>query len=148
MHSVFITFAPDSADARKKVDQVRAAFDPAAFSASVKPAAETAMPDLAGADLVVFGLQKAPGGDAPADYAELLRSLKGVNLGGRAAAIFSLGADKASARLRKVLRDTDITLLEDEPALPADQEPSPQPEIEAWVGKLSSSLLDMRRARA
>jgi flavodoxin len=130
------------------VDQVRAAFDPAAFSVSVKPAAATAMPDLAGADLVVFGLQKAQGGDAPVDYAELLRSLKGVNLGGRAAAIFSLGADKASAKLRKVLRDTDITLLDDEPALPSDQKPALQPEIEAWARKLASSLLDLRSARA
>jgi hypothetical protein len=148
MHSVFITYAPDSADARRTVDQVRAAFDPAVFSVSAKPVAATAMPDLAGADLVVFGLQKAQGGDAPADYAELLRSLKGANLGGRAAGIFSLGADKASAKLRKVLRDTDITLLDDEPALPADQKPFPPAEIEAWARKLSSSLLDMRRARA
>ena len=147
MHSVFITYAPDSADTRRTVDHVRAAFDPAAFSVSVKPAAETAMPDLAGADLVVFGLQKAQGGDAPVDYAELLRSLKGVNLGGRAAAIFSLGADKASAKLRKALRDTDITLVEDEPSLPTDHKPSSPAEIEAWTRKLSSSLLELRRAR-
>jgi hypothetical protein len=148
MHSVFITYAPDTADARRTVDQVLAAFDPAAFKVSAKPAAATAMPDLAGADLVVFGLQRAPAADAPADYAELLRSLKGVNLGGRAAGIFSLGEDKASAKLRKVLRDTDISLLDDEPSPPSDQRPLSPVEIEAWVRKLSSAVLELRRARA
>jgi hypothetical protein len=147
MHSVFITYAPDSADARRTVDLVSASFDPAVFTVSAKPAAAAAMPDLAGADLVVFGLEKAQGADAPADFTELLRSLKGVNLGGRSAGIFSLGADKASAKLRKALRDTDITLVEDEPSLPTDHKPFTPAEIEAWTRKLSSSLLELRRAR-
>ena len=146
MHSVFITYAPDSADARKTIEQVRAAFEAASFAVVAKPAATAAMPDLAGADLVVFGLQKADAGDSPEELSELLRSLKGVNLAGRAVGFFSLGADKASARLRKVLRDTDAVLSEDEPGF-GDARPTRPADIESWVKKLTALLQDLRRAR-
>jgi flavorubredoxin len=146
MHSVFITYAPDTPENRKTVEQVRSAFDPAAYAVTAKPAAGSLMPDLAGADLLVFGLQKAQGADAPAEYAELLRSLKGVNLAGRAAGVFSFGGEKASARLRKVLRDTSAAVAEEEPVF-SDQKPTRQAEIEAWARQLSTSLQDLRRAR-
>ena len=146
MHSVFITFAPDTPENRKTVEQVRLAFDPAACVVSAKPTAGSLMPDLAGADCLVFGLQKTQGADAPAEYTELLRSLKGVNLAGRVAGIFSFGGEKASARLRKVLRDTSATVSEEEPVF-ADQKPTLQAEIEVWARKLSTSLQDLRRAR-
>jgi flavodoxin len=147
MHSVFITYAPDTADTRKTVDQVRGAFEAASFAVSAKPAAASLVPDLAGADLIVFGLQKTGPSDAPAELAELLRSLKGVNLAGRAAGFFSFGTDRASARLRKVLRDADAALSEDEPAF-AEQKPSRQAEIEAWAKKLSALVQDLRHARS
>jgi flavodoxin len=147
MPSVFITHAPDTSEARKTVDLVRAAFESARFSASSKPAAQATMPDLAGADLVVFGLQKTGAADHPEELADLLRALKGVNLAGRVVGFFSLGGEKASVRLRKVLRDTDAAISDEEPAL-GDARPSRPADIDSWTGKLSAQLQDLRRARS
>jgi hypothetical protein len=147
MPSVFIAHAPDSPEARKAVEAVRAAFEAAQFTASGKPAASALMPDINGADLVIFGLQKTGAADAPEELKELLRSLKGANLAGRLVGFFALGPEKASARLRKVLRDTDAALSEDEPVF-AEAKPSRQPDVEAWAKKLASQLQDLRRARS
>ncbi len=147
MPSVFITHAPDSPDARKVVEAVRAAFEAARFTVSGKPAASAQMPDLNGADLVVFGLQKTGTADSPEGTAELLRALKGVNLAGRAVGFFALGPEKASARIRKVLRDSDAMVSEDEPVF-AEAKPIRQPDIEAWAKKLAAQLQDLRRARS
>jgi flavodoxin len=147
MQSVFLTHAPDTADARKIIELVRAAFEAASFAVVAKPAASAGMPDLAGADVVVFGLQKTGSADAPEELSELLRSLKGVNLAGRAVGFFSLGPDKASARLRKVLRDTEAALSEEEPGF-GDARPTRQADMESWVKKLAALLRDLRRARS
>lgn len=147
MPSVFITHAPDTPEARKAVEAVRAAFESARFAVSGKPAAQALMPDLAGADLVVFGLQKTGSTDHPEDLAELVRSLKGVNLAGRLVGFFSLGGEKASARLRKVLRDTDALLSDEEPAL-GDARPSRQSDIDSWTAKLVAQHQELRRGRS
>lgn len=147
MPSVFITHAPDTAEARKTVELVRAAFESAHFSAAGKPAAQAMMPDLAGADIVVFGLQKTGAADHPEELSDLLRALKGVNLAGRVVGFFSLGGEKASVRLRKVLRDTDATISEEEPSL-GDPRPSRQADLDSWTGKLATQLQDLRRARS
>jgi flavodoxin len=147
MHHLFITYAPDTNDTRKIVDQVRGAFDAAAFTVTVKNAAESLVPDLAGADLLVFGLQKAGGGEIPSDFSELLRSLKGANLAGRAAAIFSIGSEKASARLRKALRDTDVSVSDEDPVF-ADQKPARQADIAEWAKKVAAFFEGVCRARA
>lgn len=146
MHNVFITYAPDTPDAKKIVDQVRAAFDATAFTVSAKSAAQSLVPDLANADIIVFGLQKTGGGDMPAELTELARSLKGANLAGRAAAFFSFGLEKATARLRKVLRDTDVSLSEEDPVF-GDQRTARQADLAEWARKVESFFADVRRAR-
>jgi hypothetical protein len=147
MHSVFVTYAPETAENTALAAQVRAAFDASSYTVSVKPAAGASMQDLVGADIIVFGLQKMQGADTPPEYAELLRSLKGVNLAGRAAGTFCLGGEKSSARLRKALRDTDAAVAEDDPVF-GDQKPARQADVDAWVRKLSGLFQDLRRARA
>ena len=147
MHNLFITYAPDTAETRRVVDQVRAAFDTAAFTVSAKSAASSLVPDLANADLLIFGLQKTGGSETPAEFSELVRSLKGANLAGRAAASFSFGSEKASARLRKALRDTGVSLSEEDPVF-GDQRPARQADIAEWARKVAAFFADVRRARA
>jgi flavodoxin len=147
MHNLFIAYAPDTNDTRKIVDQVRGAFEATAFTVTVKNAAGSLLPDLAGADLLVFGLQKAGGGEIPADFAELVRSLKGANLAGRVAAIFSVGSEKASARLRKTLRDTEVSVSDEDPVF-GDQKPARQSDVAEWAKKVTAFFEGVRRVRA
>ncbi len=146
MHNVFIAYAPDTAETRNVVDQVRAAFDATAFAVNVKNAAQSLIPDLANADIIVFGLQKTGGGDLPAEFSELARSLKGANLAGRAAAFFSFGSEKASTRLRKLLRDTDLSLTDEDPVF-GDQRAARQTDIAEWARKVAAFFAEVRRAR-
>jgi flavodoxin len=147
MHNLFIAYAPDTNDTRRIVDQVRGAFDATAFTVTVKNAADSLLPDLAGADLLVFGLQKAEGGEIPADFSELVRSLKGANLAGRVASIFSVGSEKASARLRKALRDTDVSVSDEDPVF-GGQKSARQADVAEWARKVTAFFEDVRRVRA
>jgi len=145
MHSVLITYAPDTAENRKTVDLVRGAFAALHHRVSVKKALDSHIPDIADSDLVIFGMQKTSTGEPHADFAELARAFKGVNLAGRAAGFFSFGTEKATSRMRRMLKDSDISQSEDDPAFP---EKGPKPtEIEDWVKKVSQFLQAVKDAR-
>jgi hypothetical protein len=139
MHSVLITWAPDAPENRRIVEALRGAFDAAEFTVAVRLAAETAVPDLALAALILFGVQKTGQAELPGEYAELARSLKGVTLAGRTAAVFSMGAERAAARLRKLLKDTEVSLRDDDPVF-TDPKLGKHGEITDWARKISASL--------
>ena len=139
MRKVLIVWAPDTPENRRVVDEVRGSFDGAKFTASTRAAAETTIADIANADLVVFGLQKQGASDPPQEFAELVRVFKGVTLAGRTAGIFSMGTERASARLRKALKDTEISLLEDDPVF-TDPKSGKSHEIAEWVRKMAGAL--------
>jgi flavodoxin len=138
MRKVLIVWAPDTAENRRIVDDVRGSFDGARFTASTRAAAETTIADIADADLVVFGLQKQGASDIPPEFAELVRIFKGVTLAGRTAGFFSMGAERASARLRKALKDTEISLLEEDPVF-SEPKSERSHEIAEWVRKLTGA---------
>ena len=82
MLQVFLTFAPDTADARRLADEVKAAFEGPETAVKAKPAGRSSILDLEPADLVLFGVGRTEA-DFPADYAELLRVFPGCNLAGQ-----------------------------------------------------------------
>jgi hypothetical protein len=129
MEQVFVTFAPDTADARRIADEVKAAFEGPDAAVAVKPASQASILDIEPADLVLFGVGRTDA-DVPADYAELLRAFQGCNLAGKAAALFPLGAVKASTALRRALKPTDISVLDEEPAL--GEKPG-RPVVREWA---------------
>jgi hypothetical protein len=114
MQQVFVTYAPDTADARRIADEVKAAFEGPEAVVAVKPASQSSILDIEPADLVLFGVGRTDA-DIPSDYAELVRVFSGCNLAGKAAAFFPLGASRASAALRRALKPTEISILEEEP---------------------------------
>ncbi len=114
MQQVFVTYAPDTADARRIAEEVKALFEVPETVVVVKPASQASILDIEPADLVLFGVGRTDA-DIPADYAELVRVFAGCNLAGRAAAFFPLGAARASAALRRALKPTEISTLDEEP---------------------------------
>jgi hypothetical protein len=114
MQQVFVTYAPDSPDARRIAEEVKAAFEGPEAAVALKPASQASILDIEPADLVLFGVGRADA-DIPADYTELVRVFAGCNLAGKAAAFFPLGAARASIALRRALKPTDISTLDEEP---------------------------------
>lgn len=143
MQQVFVTYAPDTPDARRIAEDVQAAFEGPEAVVALKPAAQASILDIEPADLVLFGVGRADA-DIPADYAELVRVFAGCNLAGRAAAFFPLGAARASAALRRALRPTEISALEEEPAV---GDKAGRSELRDWAIVVKEFLKGVRDGR-
>jgi flavodoxin len=147
MYNVLILWAPDTAENRKLVEAVTRALEQPKVSLLVKGAAEATIADVNAADIIVFGSQKTGAADIPAEYSEFLRIFKGITLAGRTAGFFSMGAEKAAARLRKALKDTEILQSEEDPLF-ADQKPGSTASVMEWSQKLLAVHQEMQNARA
>ena len=134
MHRVLVLWAPDTAESRKVVDVVSIALGAAKVAPLVKKAAEATIADITASEIVVFGTQKIGITEVPPDYSEYLRAFSGITLAGRTAGFFSVGQERATARLRKALKETEITQIEDDPLF---QDPDRDgEEIAAWMRRI------------
>jgi flavodoxin len=147
MYNVVVLWAPDSADNRRIVEMVARALEQTKVALRLKNASEATIADLTAADIVVFGTQRVTAGDAPAEYADLLRIFRGISLAGRTAGFFSMGTDKATVRLRKALRETEIAQVDDDPLF-ADQKQGVPPSVTEWAQKLIGAHQEMHNARS
>jgi hypothetical protein len=147
MHSVLILWAPETPENVKIVGLVAAAFEDAKLPTLAKPAGAVTIADITAAQVVVFGAQKLNSADAPPEYTECLRIFKGITLAGRTAGFFSFGAEKATSRLRKALKDTEIAQSEDDPIF-SDQKASKPSEIVEWARGIARLHQEMVHARA
>jgi flavodoxin len=146
MYNVLILWAPDSAETRKAAESVRAAFNEGRFKTILKKADESSIVDVAAADVVIFGLQKSGSAEVPPEFSDLLRVFKGVTLAGRAAGVFSVGSEKASAKMKKSLKDTEVSLFEEDPLFSNDK-PDKASEVSDWARKLAGFFQEVRSAR-
>jgi flavodoxin len=147
MYNVLVLWAPDTAENRKHVDAVARALEQAKAKLVVKSASEATIADVNGADIVVFGVQKPSSGDIPSELSEFLRIFKGITLAGRTAGFFSMGMEKATGRLRKALKDTEIIQFEDDPLF-NDQKQGTAPSVAEWSERLIGTHQEMQHARA
>jgi len=147
MYNVVVLWAPDSADNRRTVEMVARALEQAKVALVMKNASEATIADLTAADIVVLGAQKVSAGDAPVEYADLLRIFRGITLAGRTAGFFSMGTDKATVRLRKALKETEIAQLEDDPLFSDQKQGAPSSAAE-WAQKLIGAHQEMQNARS
>ncbi len=146
MYNVLILWAPDSAETRKVVEVVRAAFNEGKYKTTVKKADESSIVDIAAADVVIFGLQKSSAAEVPPEYSDLMRVFKGVTLAGRAAGVFSVGSEKASAKIRKSLKDTEVAIFEEDPLF-SNEKSEKVSEVTEWARKLAGFFQEVRGAR-
>jgi flavodoxin len=147
MYNVLVLWAPDTAENRKLVDSVARALEQANVTLKVKGASDATIADVNGADIVVFGAQKVASADVPPEYSEFLRIFKGITLAGRTAGFFSMGAEKATARLRRALKETEIHISEDDPLF-SDQKQGAVSQVTDWSAKLIGTHQELLHARA
>lgn len=147
MYNVVVLWAPDSADNRRIVEMVARALEQTKVALRMKTASEATIADLTAADILVFGSQKVTAAEAPSEYTDLLRIFRGITFAGRTAGFFSMGTDKATVRLRKALKETEIQQLEDDPLF-TDQKPGAQPLVTEWAQRLVGAHQEMQNARS
>ena len=137
METVVIIFASDSPEAKAQAEELHAALDPGRTAAMLVEGSRSSFTNLAAADIVVLGGSKTA--DIPPEFSEIVRASKGANLAGKTAAFFSPGPEKTSAKLRKALRDSDISMFDDELV----QRDSNRGAVRAWTER----LLEFHRAK-
>jgi flavodoxin len=147
MYKVLILWAPDTAENQAVVNTVTRALESERSHALAMKAAEATIAEVNGADLVVFGAGRTGTEDVPADYTEFLRIFKGVTLAGRTAGFFSFGSEKATARLRKALKDTEISQIEEDPLFNGQMQDAPAA-IARWASMILDFHQEARNARA
>jgi hypothetical protein len=143
MQQVFVTYAPETADTRRTADEVKAAFEGPDAVVVVKPASQSSILDLEPVDLVLFGVGRTDS-DIPPEYAELVRVFPGCNLAGRVAAFFPLGAGRASAGIRRALKPTEISVLDEEPG---SAEKAGRTDLREWALVVKEFLKGVRDGR-
>lgn len=147
MYKVLILWAPDTAENQAVVSALTHALESENTRTVARKAAEATIADINGSDLIVFGAGRTGSDEVPADYADFLRIFKGITLPGRTAGFFSLGSEKATARLRKALKDTEIVQIDEDPVFNGQTQDSPAA-ISQWARKLLGFHQEMRNARA
>jgi flavodoxin len=147
MYKVLILWAPDTAENQAVVGILTRALETENSRAVAKKAAEATIADINCSDLVVFGVGRTGAEDVPADYVEFLRIFKGITLAGRSAGFFSLGSEKATARLRKALKETEIAQAEDDPLFNGQSQDTPA-FVAQWARKLLGFHQEVLNARS
>ncbi len=135
MFRAAVLFAPDGL--RPLAEKVVALLDRKRFRTALKPASEAAVTDFSAADLVLLGSSAQGRSGLPPEFAEILRSLAGINLAGKVAGVFASGSEAPLAAWKKALRDSDIR-LEEGNLLRADTADSRA--LAAWVRRLAGQL--------
>jgi hypothetical protein len=130
-----VLFAP--AGLRPLAEKVAALLDRKRFHTALKPASEAAVTDFSGSDLVLLGCSAQGRLGLPPEFAEILRSLAGINLAGKVAGVFASGSEAPLAAWKKALKDSDIR-LEAGNLLRADTADSRT--LAAWVGRMAGQL--------
>jgi hypothetical protein len=73
---------------------------------------------------------------------------RGISLAGRSAGFYSSGTERATARLRKALKDTEIRMSEDDPVFGEAKQTSSADEVARWARSLVARLQEHQNARS
>jgi len=144
MYTVLILWAPDTAENRRIIDAVSRVFEDLKTVPVPKTAAQATIADITASEIVLFGVEKPGANDLAPEYSEWLRVFKGISLAGRTAGFFSMGGEKATARLRKALKDTGIAQSEEDPLFGDSR----QADMVEWARQLVGAHRGMKNGRA
>jgi hypothetical protein len=142
MYQALIIYAPDQTGVEKLAVEIQAHCEKKKVRVQTKAAKEARIPDLAAADLVFIGSDSQGGRPVHPDFAELNRSLSGVNLTPRVAGVFTAKDEPSLKAVRKILADSEIDLSVEFP-LPAASVNSSV--LSRWLDALLVRLEEKRR---
>jgi flavodoxin len=141
MFRVAVIYAPAALQAA--AERIADSLDRQRFRVLVKPADQASVPDLAAADLVLLGSSAQGRAALPAEFAEIVRALSGIDLSGRVAGVFAAGSDAPLAAWKKALKDSGIRL--EESLLRSDGTDAKA--LGAWLAALTGQVEEQARGR-
>ncbi len=147
MRQAAIIYSPGDGAVAALAAELGRAFDPGEYQVRLKEAGEAHMPDFAAADVVLLGSQPEGRAAIHSDFAEIARSLRGINLAGRVAGLFAVGSRKTLETLRKALKDTDIRVASEDLILEPGEGHRQGEKAKSWVRSVAG-LAERSRAAA
>jgi flavodoxin len=147
MFNVAIIYAPEDADIHEYAQQIHNEFKKSDMMATLKKAGKASIPDIAAADIVVFGSKEQEKDPIHSDFSQLIRSFSGVNLAGRAAAFFIMENSSTLSEFKKVLNDSDIHFYKPPLYIKKDEQKANTKAIAKWVKDVYKSYKEMMHGR-
>lgn len=111
MYKVIILYAPDEKTIVDTVNDIEIAFNNENCITAVKAAKNALIPDIAASEIVILGSKAEGKRLIHSDFKEIIRSLRGINLAGRIAGIFSFDQEETFVSFKQALNDSDITVF-------------------------------------
>jgi flavodoxin len=111
MKRVVIIYAPDEEIVQQSAVAIKSTFVNEKYSVTIRQARDAHMPDFAGAEIVILGSKKEDKRSIHTDFTEIIRALKGINLAGRIAGIFSFDTEETEKDFVKALHDSEINIF-------------------------------------
>ncbi|RPJ07006.1 MAG: hypothetical protein EHM28_08670 [Spirochaetaceae bacterium] len=145
MSNVVILFAPEKSPVKEQAKAVADAISSKEWKVSIKSAAKSHIPELAPADIMIFGSGDTKIPASEGEYKELFRAFEGVNFAGKIAAVFSETGSSFDSELVKTLEDSDAALFQ--PVLSFSGSQINKKTMTDWVKKLFAFFKEYRSTR-
>ncbi|MBN2442271.1 MAG: flavodoxin family protein [Spirochaetales bacterium] len=110
MLKVIILYAPEDKSTNNPVNNIKTAFENEKCVVLAKSAKNTTIPDITASEILIIGSKTDGKKSIHPEFKELTRALKGINLAGRTAGIFSFDNEKTVTSFKEVLHDSGISL--------------------------------------
>jgi hypothetical protein len=143
MYQAVMIYAPEQAGVEQLAAEIKAYCGQRKLKVHTRTALEARIPDLAAADLIFIGSDTQRDSGLHPDFAELKRSLAGVNLAPRVAGLFTTGNKRSLEALRGILTDSNIDLSVEFPLEAAADGGA----LNDWLNALLDRVKEKQRVR-
>jgi len=143
MYQAVMIYAPEQTGVEKLAAEIKAHCEQKKLKVHTRTALEARIPDLAAADLIFIGSDARRDSELHPEYAELKRSLAGVNLAPRVAGLFTTGNKRSLETLRGILADSNVDLSVEFPLSAAADSGA----LTRWLNTLLDRVKEKQRVR-
>ncbi len=114
MYSMAILYTPEKDIIKEYISVFSSVFEKNGIKVSIINAGNALITDIISSNIVIFGAEDETEKKSKADFKEIIRALKGVNLAGRFCGFISFNKKSTSLVFKKALSDTGIGIFKDE----------------------------------
>ena len=147
MYHCLIIHVPQDKKLHEMADKLKNLLSDKEFKVKILPAADTAISDIAPADLLILGSPPNASSSIHKDYSELLRAFSGANLSGKMAGFIASKGSKTVDDFKKALNDSGITFFTE--SLPMEEAMDEGSKIlKNWLKNIKTTFKEFINAHA
>ncbi|MBN1524175.1 MAG: hypothetical protein JW904_06830 [Spirochaetales bacterium] len=145
MANVVVLFGPQENSMKEYAKTIADAFKNKKYKVTVKPALNAEIPDVAPADIIIFGNKLNSPDAIHEDYREIVRASEGVNFSGRLVAVFTEHGSASGELFKSAMADTGATFFETSFRIKNNKLSGK--ELDEWAAAIDRFYKDFENAR-